>query len=70
MEFTKKKYIFRGMDGFAGWRRNQEYEIEVTQMEPTEEQPYAEVVIINPVSRVYMYCTKAEFRERWEPVKK
>ena len=70
MEFTKKKYIFRGMDGYAGFRRNQEYEIEVTQMEPTDEQPNAEVVIINPVSRLYMYCSKQEFRERWEAVKK
>ena len=69
MEFQKKNYIFRGMDGFAGWRRNEPYEIEVARMEPTDEQPEAEVVIINPVSRVYMYCSKAEFKERWEPVK-
>jgi hypothetical protein len=37
MEFQKKKYAFRGMDGYAGFRRNQHYEIEVSTTEPTDE---------------------------------
>lgn len=58
------------MDGFVGFRHGQDYDLELAQMEPTDEQPLAEVVIINPVSRLYMYCSKAKFRVRWEAVKK
>jgi hypothetical protein len=66
MNFTKKKYSFRGMDGFAGFRRSHSYEIEVASTEPTDEQPKAEMVVINPVSRLYMYFSKQEFNEAWE----
>ena len=54
MDFQKKKYTFRGMDGFAGFRHGQEYELELTTTEETREAP-AEVVIVNPVSKRYMY---------------
>lgn len=65
MEFQKKKYVFRGMDGFAGFRNGTEYELELGLSEATDEQP-AEVVIVNPVSRAWSYCTRKEFTERWE----
>ena len=47
MEFQKKNYTFRGMDGFAGFRHGQEYELELGTSEADEERP-AEVVIVNP----------------------
>ena len=31
MEFTQKKYTYRGMNGYAGFRRNQDYELELAQ---------------------------------------
>ena len=65
MEFLKKKYAFRGMDGFAGFRRGQEYELELGVTDADDERP-AEVVIVNPVSKAWMYCSKQEFAERWE----
>jgi hypothetical protein len=65
MEFQKKKYVFRGMDGFAGFRNGQEYELEIRATEATDEQP-SEIVIINPVSRLHSYCSKQEFNQRWE----
>ena len=36
-----------------------------SQHEATDEQP-AEIVIINPVSRLHAYCSKQEFNQRWE----
>ena len=65
MEFQKKKYAFRGMDGYAGFRSGQEYELELAPSPADDERP-AEIVIINPVSRQYMYCSKQEFAVRWE----
>jgi hypothetical protein len=65
MEFQKKKYAFRGMDGYAGFRHGQEYELELGMTAADDERP-AEVVIINPVSKVWMYCSKQEFTQRWE----
>jgi hypothetical protein len=64
MEFQKKKYTFRGMDGYAGFRHGQEYELELGTSEADDERP-AEVVIVNPVSKLLMYCSKQEFAERW-----
>jgi hypothetical protein len=66
MDFQKKSYRFRGMDGFAGFRNGQEYELELRTTEPTDELPMAEIVIINPVSRLHTYCSKEEFAQRWE----
>ena len=65
MEFQKKNYTFRGMDGFAGFRHGQEYELELGTSEADEERP-AEVVIVNPVSKLWMHCSKQEFSERWQ----
>ena len=65
MEFQKKKYMFRGMDGYAGFRSGQEYELELA-LSPADDERPAEIVIINPVSRQYMYCSKQEFAVRWE----
>jgi hypothetical protein len=65
MEFQKKKYTFRGMDGFAGFRHGNEYELEIGMTAADDERP-AEVVIVNPVSKLWMYHSKAEFAERWE----
>jgi hypothetical protein len=65
MEFQKKKYTFRGMDGFAGFRNGAEYELELGLSEATDEQP-AEIVIVNPISKVWTYCSRKEFSERWE----
>ena len=58
-EVHQKEVTFRGMDGYAGFRHGRDYELELAQMEPTEE-PLAEVVIIHPVSRLYMYFSKQE----------
>ena len=57
MEFQKGKYTFRGMDGYAGFRHGQEYKLELTTTEETQESP-AEVVVVNPVSKLYMYHSK------------
>ncbi|GAA3970596.1 hypothetical protein GCM10022407_15550 [Hymenobacter antarcticus] len=65
MEFQKKKYTFRGMDGYAGFRNGQEYELELGLTAADDERP-AEIVIINPVSRLWMHCSKQEFAVRWE----
>ena len=65
MEFQKKKYTFRGMDGFAGFRHGKEYELEMTTTEADDERP-SEVVVINPVSRLYAYHSKEEFNKLWE----
>ncbi|ALW85573.1 hypothetical protein AUC43_11005 [Hymenobacter sedentarius] len=65
MEFQKKKYTFRGMDGYAGFRHGKEYELELGMSEADDERP-AEVVIVNPVSKAWMYCSKQEFSERWQ----
>ena len=65
MEFQKKKYAFHGMDGYAGFRNGQEYELELG-LSPDDEERPAEIVIINPISRQYMYCSKQEFAARWE----
>ena len=53
------------MDGYAGFRNGQEYELELA-LSPAEDERPAEIVIINPVSRQYMYCSKQEFAVRWE----
>lgn len=66
MEFTKKNYTFRGLDGYAGFRHGREYELELATMEPTDEQPNAEIVVINPVSKVYGYYSKEEFNLMWQ----
>jgi hypothetical protein len=65
MEFQKKKYVFRGMDGFAGFRNGNEYELELGLSEATDERP-VEIIIVNPISKVWTYCSKQEFAERWE----
>ena len=65
MEFQKKKYTFRGMDGYAGFRHGQEYELELTTTEETQESP-TEVVIVNPVSKLYMYHGQDEFNLLWQ----
>jgi len=64
MEFQKKRYTFRGMDGYAGFRHGTEYELELGTSEADDERP-AEVVIVNSVSKLWMYCNKPEFSERW-----
>ncbi|WP_046246857.1 hypothetical protein [Hymenobacter terrenus] len=64
MEFQKRKYTFRGMDGFAGFRHGKEYELEVGMTDADDERP-AEVVIVNPVSKLWMYYSKQQFTERW-----
>ena len=46
MEFQHKKYTFRGTDGFADFRHDQEYALELGTSEAEDEHP-AEVVIIN-----------------------
>ena len=66
MEFQKKKYTFRGMDGFAGFRHGQEYELELAMTDAEDAEHPSEVVIINPVSKLWGYCSKAEFTERWQ----
>jgi hypothetical protein len=66
MEFQKKKYGFRGMDGFAGFRNGQEYELELGVMDAEDEAHPGEIVIINPVSKIWTYCSRKEFTERWE----
>jgi hypothetical protein len=53
------------MDGYAGFRNGQEYELEIRATEATDEQP-SEIVIINPISRLHTYCSKQEFSQRWE----
>ncbi|GAA4053107.1 hypothetical protein GCM10022409_45080 [Hymenobacter glaciei] len=65
MEFQKKKYMFRGMDGYGGFRSGQEYELELG-MSPADDERPAEVIIVNPVSRLWMHCSKQEFAARWE----
>ena len=64
MEFQKKRYAFRGIDGYAGFRSGQEYELELG-LSPADDERPAEIVIINPVSRQYMYCSKQELATRW-----
>jgi hypothetical protein len=66
MEFQKKKYTFRGMDGFAGFRHGQEYELSLGMTDAEDELHPSEVVIVNPISKVWMYCSKQEFTERWK----
>ncbi|WP_201979421.1 hypothetical protein [Hymenobacter rubidus] len=66
MEFQKKKYTFRGMDGFAGFRRDKEYELELGMTAADDEEHPSEVVIVNPVSRLWSYWSKKDFTERWE----
>jgi hypothetical protein len=66
MEFQKRKYRFRGMDGFAGFRQGQEYELELGATDAEDEEHPAEIVIVNPVSKLWGYCSKKEFTERWE----
>lgn len=63
MEFTKKKYHFKGMDGFAGFRHGQDYELEVAKEDE------GNMVFINPVSRLYMYPTQQQLAEWWQPKK-
>lgn len=63
MEFQKKKFTFRGMDGYAGFRHGQDYEVETGK---TEE---GEFVLINPVSRLWMHFDPREFAEKWQPKK-
>ena len=65
MEFQKKTYTFRGMDGYGGFRSGQEYELELA-LSPADEQRPAEIIIVNPVSRRWMHCSKLEFAARWE----
>ncbi|OGX82003.1 hypothetical protein BEN47_05120 [Hymenobacter lapidarius] len=65
MDFQEKKYTFRGMDGFAGFRHGQAYELELRTMEESEDRP-AEVVMVNPVSRLHAYCSKEDFNLNWK----
>jgi hypothetical protein len=65
MQFENKKYLFRGMDGHAGFRRNQLYETEVATTDPVEGEP-AGIVVITPVSRDFAYHSKEEFNQLWE----
>ena len=64
MEFQKKKYTFRGFDGFAGYRHGETYELELATTEATDEQP-AEIVVVNPVSRLWWHLSKAGFADTW-----
>ena len=64
MDFQKKKYTFRGMDGYAGFRHGQEYELEYRHVADTAEYP-AHVVVINPVSQLHGTHTPAEFADAW-----
>ena len=66
MNFQKKKYTFRGMDGFAGFRSGKEYELELGMTDAEDEEHPSEVVIINPVSKLWGYCSRQEFTERWK----
>ncbi|MBO2007607.1 hypothetical protein [Hymenobacter negativus] len=66
MEFQKKKYTFRGMDGFAGFRNGKEYELELGITDAEDEEHPSEVVIVNPVSKLWSYWTKKEFAESWQ----
>ena len=54
------------MDGFAGFRHGKEYELELGMTDAEDEEHPSEVVIINPVSKLWGYCTKQEFTERWK----
>jgi hypothetical protein len=63
MELQKKKFTFRGMDGYAGFRHGQDYEVQTGK---TDEGEY---VIINPVSQVWMYFSPPVFAEKWQPKK-
>ena len=63
MEFQKKKYAFRGMDGYAGFRSGQEYELELA-LSPADDERPAEIVIINPVFHLLMHCSKQAFAAR------
>lgn len=65
MEFQKKKYAFRGMDGYAGFRNGTEYELELGMSDADGERPN-EVVVVNPISKLWMYFSKSEFTEWWE----
>ncbi|UOQ98969.1 hypothetical protein MUN81_05620 [Hymenobacter sp. 5317J-9] len=58
-------YLFKGLDGYAGFRHGREYELELAAMEPNDERPTAEIVVINPVSRLYAYHRKEEFNLLW-----
>ncbi len=48
MEFQKKRFTFQGMDGLGGFRSGQDYEV------ATGETEEGEVVIVNPVSGLWM----------------
>ena len=65
MEFQNKKFAFRGMDGFAGFRHGQDYELEIGESDADDERP-AEVVIINPVSKLWMHFSKSDFGVMFE----
>ena len=54
------------MDGFAGFRQGQEYELELGATDAEDEEHPAEIVIVNPISKLWGYCSKKEFAERWE----
>lgn len=60
MEFQTKKFTFRGMDGYAGFRHGQEYDVEAGKTDD------GEVVIINPVSKLWMHFSPNEFAEKWQ----
>jgi len=64
MEFQKKKYTFRGLDGYAGFRHGQEYELELGESEPTDD-ALVGMVIVNPVSRRWMHATKSDYNLAW-----
>ena len=53
------------MDGYGGFRSGQEYELELG-LSPADDERPAEIIIINPVSRLWMHCSKQEFAVRWE----
>ena len=53
------------MDGFAGFRHGQDYELDIGESDADDERP-AEVVIINPVSKLWMYFSKSDFGVMWE----
>ena len=50
---------------YAGFRHGADDEREVGTREADDERP-DEVVIVNPVSRLWMHCGKQAFSERWQ----
>ena len=53
------------MDGFAGFRNGKEYDLELGITEADDERP-AEIVVVNPVSKLWSYYGKKDFAKQWE----